>query len=363
MPSVFLVALLLMLLFSFIKHSSFGRLPSGDRLQRIRKSQQYKDGQFRNHSHTPDLTDGATYYKVLKEFILGRSKRSKPIEALPSKKQDLKSLANDSNTFVWFGHSSYFMKLDGKTFLVDPVLSGNASPVSFTTRSFAGSDRYTADDFPDIDYLLLTHDHWDHLDYKTLLALQPKLKTIITGLGTGEHLERWGFHPAIIIENDWHDHQLLEEGFEIHATPARHFSGRGLKRNQALWMSFVLKTPSMKIFIGGDSGYDTHFKTIGDLHGPFDLAILECGQYNAYWKHIHMMPEEVVQAAEDLRAKKFIPVHWAKFVLALHDWDDPILRVKKAAQEINLSALHPLIGELVNLNNPPTPIEWWKDVQ
>jgi L-ascorbate metabolism protein UlaG (beta-lactamase superfamily) len=195
------------------------------------------------------------------------------------------------------------MQIDGKRFLVDPVLNGSASPVKFTTRSFKGSDVYTTGAIPDIDYVFITHDHWDHLDHDTITQLKPKIKKIITGLGVGEHLERWGFEKGAIIERDWNEKIVLEDGFVVNTAPARHFSGRGFKRNGSLWMSFILQTPTMKIYIGGDSGYDTHFIEIGNKFGPFDLAVLENGQYDKNWKYIHMMPEEVVQAAEDLRAK------------------------------------------------------------
>jgi L-ascorbate metabolism protein UlaG (beta-lactamase superfamily) len=250
------------------------------------------------------------------------------------------------------------MQLAGKKFLVDPVLSGNASPFNFTTKSFPGTDTYTADDFPAIDYLILSHDHWDHLDYNILLKLKSKIKKIVTGLGTGAHLERWGFSSSLIHELEWNEEFVFGD-LRITSVPARHFAGRGFKRNQALWSSFVLSLPGHKIFIGGDSGYDSHFKTIGQSFGPFDLAILECGQYNKSWKHIHMMPEEVVLAAEDLNARVLLPVHWGKFVLALHDWDEPIKRVMAEAQKRNMPVIHPMIGEKVVLKTNQHFSRWW----
>lgn len=348
----------------FLYHPKFGRKPSGKRLNRIQAAVNYKDGQFHNEHFTPDLAEGATYYKVLTKFFFGKSARNKPESPLPSKRSDLKNLGADENIIVWFGHSSYFIKADGKTMLVDPVFSGSASPVSITTKAFAGTDVYTPDDFPDIDYLFITHDHWDHLDYDTVLKLKGKVKKVITGLGTGEHLERWGYDPQIINERNWHEELILDNGFAVHITPGRHFSGRGLKRNTALWVSFVLKTPSFKLFLGGDSGYDTHFKAIGKEHGPFDLALLECGQYNEYWKYIHMMPEEVVTAASDLHAKNFMPVHWAKFSLSIHAWDEPITRVATEAEKQHVPVVTPMIGEKVNLNAINTAFpKWWEGLK
>ena len=195
-----------------------------------------------------------------------------------------------------------------------------------------------------------------------MMRLKPGIKKIITALGVAAHLERWGFDTNTIIEKDWNEEVMLEPGFIVNTTSGRHFSGRIFKRNQSLWMSFVLTTPAMKIFMGGDSGYDTHFKSIGERFGPFDLAILECGQYNEYWKYIHMMPEEVVQAAQDLQAKKLLPVHWAKFSLSLHDWDEPIIRVTKESKRKNFSIITPMIGEEVNLKSNELLKEWWKEV-
>jgi L-ascorbate metabolism protein UlaG (beta-lactamase superfamily) len=254
------------------------------------------------------------------------------------------------------------MQVDGKKILVDPVFSGHASPLKFTTKSFKGADVYTTDDIPELDYLFITHDHWDHLDHETVLKLKPKIKKIITGLGTGAHLEHWGFNKNMIIEKDWNEEIVLEQGFVVNTTPARHFSGRGFKRQQSLWMSFVLRTPTMKIYLGGDSGYDSHFADIGERFGPFDLAILECGQYNKSWKYIHMMPEELIQAGQDLKAKKIIPVHWSKFTLSLHSWDDPILRVTAEAKKKGFPLIHPMIGEEVDLKNVAGTDDWWENI-
>ena len=349
--------------FLFLQQAKFGKLPSEERLSRIEKSPNYKDGQFQNQSFTPDLAEGVSYYAVIKEFIFEKNKRNKPSSALPSKKTDLLKLDPNKNTLVWFGHASYFLQIDGKKILVDPVFSGAASPIKSTTRSFPGTDVYSPNELPEIDYLFISHDHWDHLDHETLLALQPKIKKIVTGLGTGEHLEHWGFEASKIIEKDWYETEILDSGFSITATPARHFSGRGITRNKALWVSFVLKTPTMKIYIGGDSGYDKNFAETGTNYGPFDLAILECGQYDKSWKYIHMMPEEVVKASQDLNAKVFMPVHWAKFSLGNHAWDDPILRVTSEAKRLNVSILHPMIGEEVDLKDSLTNFsEWWKGI-
>lgn len=358
-----IIAVLVIAVAVFLQSSIFGRQPTGERLEHIKQSQNYKEGQFQNQSHTPDLAEGVSYYTVMRDFFFKKSKRDKPKNILPSQKTDLLNLDPTENLLVWFGHSSYFMQLDGKTILMDPVFSGAASPLSFTTRAFAGSDVYTVDDLPQIDFLFISHDHWDHLDYDTVLKLKGKVKKIITGLGTGEHLESWGYDPAIIEERDWNETIDLGNGFVVNTAPARHFSGRGLKRNGSLWMSYILKTPTMNIYLGGDSGYDKHYAEIGEKFGPFDLAILECGQYNEYWKYIHMMPEEVVLAAKQLKTKKLLPVHWAKFSLGLHDWDEPIIRVTKEAEKQNMPIVTPMIGEKLNLKEDKTFPKWWEGLE
>lgn len=360
-----IVTLLCIVVFSgivylFMQQPQFGKIPSGERLTLIEKSPNYRNGSFQNINPTPDLTEGANFFSVMKEFLFSKNASKKPKGILPAIKTDLKNLNPAENMMVWFGHSSYFLQIDGKKILVDPVLSGSASPISFTTKAFKGTDIYTADDFPEIDYLFISHDHWDHLDYKTMVALKPKIKKVICGLGTGAHFEHWGFDMDKIIERDWNETILLDEDFRVQTVSARHFSGRGFKRNKALWMSYVLQTPTSKIFIGGDSGYDTHFNEIGQQFGPFDLAILENGQYDKSWKYIHMMPLQVIQATKDLKAKMLFPVHSAKFVLANHDWDEPLKKITELSEWNHIPLMTPKIGEKTDLNQQVKMNKWWE---
>jgi L-ascorbate metabolism protein UlaG (beta-lactamase superfamily) len=354
-----MVVALVVVTWVFMQQPQFGKAPEGARLARMLQSPNYRNGAFQNRNHTPDLAEGVSYYKVIKDFIFGKSKRAAPATVLPGEKTDLKNLNPDEDIIVWFGHSSYFMQIGGKRILVDPVFSGNASPLSFTTRSFNGADIYTVDDMPAIDFLFISHDHYDHLDYKTIKELQPKVKLVITGLGVGAHLEYWGYDTAQVKEMDWNEQLDLGNGFEVNTVSARHFSGRVFKRNGTLWTSFVFTTPFGRLFLGGDSGYDTHFAEIGEKFGPFDLVILENGQYNESWKYIHMMPEQVVQAAIDLKADKLFPVHWSKFTLSLHDWDEPINRVLKESYKRNMPVMHPRIGQAVNLADTLSHDRWW----
>lgn len=347
-----------------MQHSTFGKLPSGERLERIKKSPNYKDGSFQNLTKTEMLAEDASYPKMIVNFFSKGIDRE-PVDTLPSIKTDLKSLPDDKTTLIWFGHSSYFIKLNGKNILIDPVFSERASPFQFIgKKAYPIQTPYTLEDFPEsIDLVIITHDHYDHLDYNTIKKLHPHVKHFYTSLGVGSHLESWEVPAEKIVEFDWWESKIFEPGLEVVATPARHFSGRGLKRNQTLWSSFVLKTDSTSMYVGGDSGYDSAFAAIGDKYGPFDLALLECGQYNTMWPNIHMMPEEVAQAAIDLKAKVFMPVHWSKFTLALHTWKDPIERTTKAAEQLGAVVTTPMIGEPVVLGSTLPNKKWWANLK
>lgn len=361
-----LIALCIMLAltlgtFLFLQTERFGALPGGERLERVKASPNYRNGSFQNLEVTPMLTEGYSYGKVLYKFLF-RGKPKEPKQPLPSAKTDLRALSPTDNVLIWMGHSSYFLQVDGLKLLIDPVLSGNAAPFTTTTKAYPGTDIYTPADFPELDYLLLSHDHWDHLDYRTLKTLRPKVKAVVTGLGTGAHLERWGYDSAIIREGDWYDQVQLRQDVSLHLTPARHFSGRGFKRAQALWTSFVLTTPSFNLFLGGDSGYGEHFSEIGERFGPFDLAVLENGQYDPAWAYLHMMPGEHLKAAADLRARTVLPVHSAKFTLANHDWDTPLATISAAGKTSNIRVVTPMIGAELRLDDAEQKFtEWWDD--
>lgn len=366
--TTFLILLFLIVfaIYMFLQHPKFGKAPSGERLVQIQNSPHYKNGKFENQSFTPDLAEGATMAGVLFEFFFKKVERKIPTDLIPSVKTNLKELALDQDVLVWFGHSSYFIQLERKRFLIDPVFSGNASPIPGTTKSFKGTDIYTVNDLPEIDYLLITHDHYDHLDYDTFLKLKPKTKKIITALGVGSHLEFWGFPSENIIEKDWYSTINLDENLTIHTAPSRHFSGRGFKRCNTLWTSFILETKDFKMYLGGDSGYDSHFAAIGEKYGPFHIALIDNGQYNEKWKYIHNMPEDVIKAMKDLKAKRVFPVHSSKFALSLHSWDEPLNKVTELNRlsENPISLITPMIGEAVELKNDKQVFkQWWKGVK
>ncbi len=353
-----LIIILGIVVATLILRPKFGKVPGGERLERIKKSPNYQDGAFQNLNPTSIMVEGVSYISLIKKFIFADNK--KPVDSIPSVKTDLINLDPEKDVLIWFGHSSYFIQIDGKKILVDPVFSGSASPVSFTTKAFKGTNIFTPDDIPEIDFLFITHDHWDHMDHRSLLELKSKVKKVICGLGTAAHLEYWGYDTSIIIEEEWNKEIELGDGFVAHTIPARHFSGRGFRRNRSLWTSFVLLTPTMKIFLGCDGGYDTHFTEAGKTFGEFDLAILENGQYNESWKYIHMMPGEVLQAAKDLGAKRVLPIHSCKFALANHSWDEPLKRITELNKGFNLSLITPVIGEEVYLKDSCQQFsQWW----
>jgi len=356
------IAAIVIAVLIFLNSSRFGRTPSGERKERVELSPNYRDGKFQNLSYTPQLTSDKSYIATMGDFLFGKKERLKPDGQLPVIKTDLLDLDKEKDVLVWFGHSSYFMQVDGKRILVDPVFSEAASPVSFVNKAFKGTNIYRPEDMPDIDYLFISHDHWDHLDYPTVKALKDRIGKVICGLGVGEHFEYWDFDKDRIVEMDWNQQTVLDGVFTIDCLPARHFSGRGLSPNQSLWASFMLQTPTMKIYIGGDSGYDTFFSRIGEKFGEIDLAILENGQYNGDWKYIHMSPDETVKAARDVRAKKLLPVHNSKFALAYHAWDTPLTDVTAAAAREGQAVITPMMGEVVNLKDSTQQFRhWWVD--
>lgn len=362
--AISIIGILTIGVYGFMLHPKFGRKPEGKRLEIMKKSPHYRDGAFHNLSITPVMAEGVSYWSVAMEFAFKKVPFAKPEDSIPSIKTDLHKLDLSKDVMVWFGHSSYFIQLEGKRYLVDPIFSGAASPVSFTTNAFKGANNYSADDMPEIDYLIITHDHWDHLDYETVKKLQHKVKKVICGLGVGEYLEYWGYNPNNIIEKDWYETIDLGNNTTIHTMPTRHFSGRTFVRNRTLWMAYILQTESYKIYLSGDGGYDKHFKQAGEVFGEFDLAILENGQYNPKWKYIHSLPEDVVKEANDLKTKRLFPTHSSKFVLALHPWAEPLNRISELSKNQSYKLLTPMIGQVISLRDSNYSFtKWWEKVR
>lgn len=334
----------------FINQPRFGRTPRGERLERIKNSPNFRNGAFMNLHETPLMTSDKGRIEGLIHFLFRKKEGLRPELPVEAIKTDLGKIQKEEEVLIWFGHSSYLIQTGGKRILVDPVFR-MASPVSFVNKPFKGTDIYRPEDMPAIDFLLISHDHWDHLDYHTAMELKDRIGTVICPLGVGEHFEYWGFDKSRIVELDWNENANLTSGFKIHCLPARHFSGRGFTPNQTLWASFLLQTPSRKIYMGGDGGYDTHYTEIGNRFPDIDLAILENGQYNEEWKYIHLMPQFMAQAARDLKAKNILTVHHSKYALAKHRWDEPLKNAKEMINKDSLDVLIPKIGEVISLTN------------
>jgi L-ascorbate metabolism protein UlaG (beta-lactamase superfamily) len=316
----------------------------------------YKDGTF--HNLEGDDSVEINGFKALKS-ILNRSETVRPFNRLPFIKTDLKNLKVQAPTVVWFGHSSLFIKSNQGTVLIDPIFSNHAGPVPGMVKAFRGSTSYNVDDMPAIDVLLISHDHYDHLDYKTVKKLKDRIQKVVVPIGVGSHFLRWGFDPKRIIELNWAESALLPGGIEITATPARHRSNRTIETDKTLWASYLIKTDGYRLFYSGDGGYGSHFKKIGQQYGPFDLALMECGQYSPNWPTHHMTPEQTAQAAADLQAKIVQPVHWAKFAESHHPWNEPVVRLIAAASKFEFEVSIPEIGQPYRVGSPPKKSVWW----
>jgi len=267
---------------------------------------------------------------------------------------------DDELKFVWYGHSAVLLQIDNKNLLIDPMLGPDASPIGpVRTKRYSEGSLDVIDSLPKIDAVLLTHDHYDHLDLKSIEKLKPKVDTWLVGLGIGRHLIKWGIPKEQITEFDWWEEKSFKD-LGLVFTPSRHFSGRGLTdRAKSLWGGWVIQGKAEKVYWSGDGGYDTHFKKIGERFGPFNLGFIECGQYHKLWHEIHMYPEESVQAAIDSKVEKTVPVHWGGFTLALHNWKESIDRFVAKAEKEKVLFLTPNLGEVAH-SNSDTKL-WWKD--
>ncbi len=345
----------------FLKSERFGALPEGDDLKRIMKSQHYVNGFFQNELPTPVLVEGQSKLGAWLDFLLSKKDRLVPEHPLPAVKTALGELNRQADLVLWLGHSSFYLHLAGKRILIDPVLSKYAAPLPVAVRAFDGTDIYESSDIPNIDLLVLSHDHWDHMDYPTLTALEPRISHVVCGLGMGSHLARFGFSRENIHEGDWGDSFSFDD-VRVHVTPARHFSGRLFSSNRTLWAGFVLQSFKWQIFFSGDSGYGPHFSEIGKRFGKIDLALIDMGQYNDRWKYIHMQPEESARAASDVHARRLMPTHVGKFSISRHPWDEPFERIANASAGKEWALLTPRIGEPVLFEDERLYSEWWRDV-
>lgn len=348
----------------FIKTSpQFGSTPSGSHLEKIKNSVNYGEDQFKNLIPTSMDMNFSSGIGVMYEWIFNTNGRVPnkplPVEFDVASRTEVDTLSQ----ITWFGHSAILLEIDGKKILIDPMLGNASAPVSFMTNRFDYEVPIDFEKIPNLDAIILSHDHYDHLDYPSIMKLKDRVGHFFTPLGVGSHLKSWGIDKSKITEMDWWETVAFDE-LEIIATPARHFSGRGLSdRNKTQWASWIIKGENENIYFSGDSGYGPHFKEIGDRFGPIDFAMMECGQYNEQWAAIHMMPEETIQASIDLKSKRMMPIHWSAFNLSLHTWTDPVERATKAAQKLNVNILTPRIGQRFSPSTLTKNQLWWRELE
>ncbi|MCF6246690.1 MAG: MBL fold metallo-hydrolase [Desulfobacula sp.] len=327
--------------------------------EKIQHSPQYKDGKFAGEKKALTMTP-VDWVKSSWRFLFEKNGRT-PVQQLPIQSVDLSffnSNRADQLNSTWIGHSSLLINISGYKILADPVFEKKVSVVGPTR--FNGEAPLNPDELLRIDLVIISHDHYDHLNKASILQLLPKVNRFLTPLAVGKRLMDWGIPAKKIIQMDWWENFQFDNHLKITATPAQHFSGRGVfDRNKTLWASWVITTPEFNIFYSGDSGYFNGFKKIGERFGPFDMTFLECGAYDKLWHGVHMFPEETVQAHIDLKGNLLHPIHWGTFNLALHPWYDPMQRVEKAAKDNNITIATPIAGQTIEYGTQRTGFNWW----
>lgn len=296
---------------------------------------------------------------ILKDYLTTKRQEATPHASIPVLPITTSDLENTTESVYRLGHSSLLLVSSGKRILFDPVFGERASPFKHFGPKRFHQPPIALTDLPSIDLVLLSHDHFDHLDEPTIRAIHPKVTQFFVPLNVGERLRKWGVPTDKIREFEWWQSQSID-GFTLTFTPAQHFSGRSLfDKDTTLWGGWAIKTPNHNLFFSGDSGYFGGFKTIGEKLGPFDLTFIETGAYNARWAKIHMFPEQSLQAHLDLQGKVMMPIHNSTFDLALHDWHEPLNRIFALAEQQRVNLSLPKMGEPIALFSPHLPQKWW----
>ncbi len=349
-------------------HPTFGASPNTDSLEKIKQSSHFDGEHFKNLVKTQASTirvegDKVDKWALLKNLIF--PPKGKNPELVHTKKLNAKTLRNGE--FIWLGHSTVLFKTDDTTIITDPVFH-NASPVPFTIEPFVMSNTPSIEDLPFLDIVLISHDHYDHLDYEAIKQLNAKVGHFYVPLGVKAHLLRWGVVDNKVSEYDWYEETIVKN-IQLVFMPSRHFSGRGIfNHRQTLWGSWVVIAPQLKVYFSGDGGYSPEFKKIGKKFGSFDMAFIEDGAYNKRWQDVHMLPEQSAQAGIDVKVKVILPIHWGKFDLSTHEWTEPVRRIKKALNKHNsalgdeekIQLATPKIGETFSVKKF-SQLQWWEE--
>ena len=334
---------------------------------RFLKSPQFnaEDCTFRNPPN-PDAKPGLSSWQNWRRFLLQKKEGTVPVDPIPVRMLEraaLDALDPAANHIIRLGHSSHLLKLRGKWWLVDPVFGERASPVSFAGPKRFHPPPLALQDLPPIEAMILSHDHYDHLDVPTIEVLKDRVQRYFVPLGVGAHLRRWGVPAERIEEFDWWQQGQWGE-VVVTAAPAQHFSGRTLwDRNRTLWASWSIASGAERIFFSGDTGYFPGFREIAQRLGPIDIALLENGAYDSGWPTVHLTPEQTVQAFEELGARMLYLVHNSTFDLAFHGWREPLERVAAIAQAKGIALATPEIGEVLTLGKPRVNRRWWEGLR
>jgi len=339
----------------------FGGKATKEQLAFYSKSENHQNGKFINLGGIKaEMSSGDMLKAIGSMFKTIPSAKPKNIEVQQIDSTKLSEYKAETR-FIWFGHSAFLVQINGKNLLIDPMFGDVPAPHPLLGgKRFSKTLPIEIEQLPKIDAVLISHDHYDHLDYGSIKRLKHKVGTFFTPLGVGAHLRKWGIPDDKVVELDWWEETVFDD-LNFTSTPAQHFSGRGLTdRDKTQWCSWVIQSETEKIFFSGDSGYAPHFKEIGNKYGPFDFAMMECGQYNELWHEVHMFPEETAQAGLDVKAKRIMPIHWGAFKLAPHSWTDPVQRVIDKAEALNVTLVIPEIGKPTGIHDTlPQEDKWW----
>jgi len=330
----------------------------------LKQSLQYEDGKFHNSKRFETMSF-SQIPGYIKRYLTEKRTDITPKEAIPLQKitrELLVGLPEDRLTLFRLGHSSFLIKISTEYWLIDPVFSERASPFSFIGPKRFHQPPISIADLPDIRGVIISHNHYDHLDKYAVKELMNKVDTFIVPLAVGSELKEWGIAEDKIVELDWW-HSIKVGELTLTSTPAQHFSGRGITdSNKTLWSSWVIKSEQQSLFYSGDSGYFEGFKQIGKLHGPFDMTIIETGAYDKDWPDVHMTPEESLQAHLDVGGKKMLPAHNGTFDLAFHAWYEPLERISQLGQQARVDVITPIIGEPVDITSNASKLPWWRNL-
>jgi L-ascorbate metabolism protein UlaG (beta-lactamase superfamily) len=359
---VLCAVLLLAGVFLMMSWTGLGAAMTGEQLARVKNSPNFKDGRFQNPIPTDNSLGFEKWWPTVREYLKGQERVpgvAPPVHHLSQ--ESFETPPNPGLRITWLGHSSVLIEMDDKVILLDPVFGERASPYTFMGPKRFHPAPVSISDLPELDAVLISHDHYDHLDYDTIIQLVPKTTTFYVPLGVGAHFEYWKIPAPKCVEMDWWEERELEGRFRLIACPARHFSGRMGFGDRTLWVSWALIGPSHRVFFSGDTGIMPLFQEVGERFGPFDATLMKVGAYGITWPDIHITPEEAIEVHRMVRGRLLMPVHWGTFNLSYHSWTEPVERLLSASAEMGVEVAIPKPGQSVEPERPPAVERWWRN--